>query len=325
MPPRRATLPALLLAGCTHAQSTLAPAGTGAEGIARLSWVMFAGALVVWLVVMAIALHAMRRRRGPHGTRSVGRLVLVGGVVVPTVVLGALLWYGLAMMPGLREPPRQRRVVVEVSGEQWWWRVRYLREGRAPVTAANQVHLPLGERTELRLSSPDVIHSFWVPALAGKVDMTPGRTTSLVLEPTRTGVYEGICAEYCGTAHALMRFKAVVMDADAFGRWLDAEAEPARAPTDALSRRGLAAFEHHGCGACHAIRGTGAAGGAGPDLTHVGSRLSLGAGILPNDREALRSWIADAHASKPGVLMPAFHQLAPGDVDAIAAYLEGLE
>ncbi|MCE7032723.1 cytochrome c oxidase subunit II [Lysobacter sp. GX 14042] len=316
---------ALLLAGCNDTQSTLAPAGTGAQEIARLSWVMFAGAAVVWLAVMALALHATRRRAAPHPPRSARRLVLVGGVLVPTVVLGTLLYHGLLMMPGLREPPQQRRVVVEVSGEQWWWRVRYLREGRPPVTAANEVRLPRGERTELRLSSPDVIHSFWVPALAGKLDMTPGRTSTLVLEPTREGVFEGICAEYCGTAHALMRFKAVVMEPDAFDGWLDRQAAPARPPDGALARHGQAAFRDHGCGACHAVRGTGAAGGVGPDLTHIGSRLSLGAGILPNDREALRGWIADAHASKPGVLMPAFHMLAADEVEAIAAYLEGLE
>ena len=148
---------------------------------------------------------------------------------------------------------------------------------------ANEVHLPLGETTDFRLDSADVIHSFWIPSLGGKIDMFPGRTTRLSLQATRTGIFRGVCAEYCGTAHALMSFYAVVQERADFDRWLAHQAQPARIPTEPLAVRGQELFLGNGCGACHAVRGTAAKGVVGPDLTHVGSRQSIGGGILPND------------------------------------------
>ena len=317
---------AALLAGCDGPASTLDPAGRGAADIALLFKVMAIGAAVVWAIVVAIALYAGLLNPRPHGRRGARWLILGGGVIVPTVTLAALLLYGLVLMPQLREPSPAGGLRIDVSGEQWWWRVDYHLPGReAPVTLANEIRLPVGERSEFRLSSPDVIHSFWIPALGGKLDNIPGRTTTLVLEPTRTGTFEGICAEYCGTSHARMEFLAVVMERDAFDRWIAAQAEPARPPATPLARRGAQAFTTHGCAACHAIRGTAAAGTVGPDLTHVGSRLSLAAGTLPNDADAFRAWVAHPDAFKPEVPMPAFGMLPDDDLDAIAAYLEGLQ
>lgn len=316
----------LALAGCSSAQSTLDPAGVEAESIARLFRIMAVGAALVWATVVGIALYAGLLRPQPHSRRSARWLILAGGVIIPTVTLGALLLYGLVLMPQLRAPAPHEGLRIAVSGEQWWWRVDYHVPGRdAPVTLANEVRLPVGERVAFELSSPDVIHSFWIPPLGGKLDMTPGRTTTLVLEPTRTGTFQGVCAEYCGTSHARMEFLAVVMEPDSFSRWLEAQAAPARPPTGPLARRGSAAFLEHGCGACHTVRGTTAAGGVGPDLTHVGSRLSLAAGTLPNDAAAFRRWIDQPHQVKPDVLMPAFGMLPDDDLDAIAAYLEGLQ
>jgi len=316
----------LLLAGCDGPASTLAPAGRGAADIALLFRIMAIGAAVVWAIVVAIALYAGLLNPRPHSRRSARWLILGGGVIVPTVTLAALLLYGLVLMPQLRQPPRADGLRIDVSGEQWWWRVDYYLPGReAPVTLANEIRLPVGERTEFRLSSPDVIHSFWIPALGGKLDNIPGRTTTLVLEPTRTGTFEGICAEYCGTSHARMEFLAVVMERDAFDRWIAVQAEPARPPETVLAQRGARAFMTHGCAACHAIRGTDAAGTVGPDLTHVGSRLSLAAGTLPNDATAFREWIDHPDRIKPDVLMPSFGMLPDDDLDAIAAYLEGLQ
>jgi cytochrome c oxidase subunit 2 len=317
---------ALVLAGCDGAASALDPAGRGAADIALLFRIMAVGAAVVWAVVVAIALYAGLLNPRPHSRRTARWLILGGGVLVPTVTLAALLLYGLVLMPQLREPPPADGLRIDVSGEQWWWRVDYHVPGRdAPITLANEIRLPVGERTAFRLSSPDVIHSFWIPALGGKLDNIPGRTTTLVLEPTRTGTFEGICAEYCGTSHARMEFLAVVMEREAFDRWLDAQAAPARAPTTDLQRRGAQAFMTHGCAACHAIRGTDAAGRVGPDLTHVGSRLSLAAGTLPNDADAFRAWLAHPDGFKPDVLMPSFGMLPDDDLDAIAAYLESLQ
>lgn len=317
---------AVALAGCSGAQSTLDPAGTGAERIATLFWIMAGGAAVVWLAVVGIALYAGLLRPHRHRRGTARWLILGGGVIVPTVTLAALLLYGLVLMPQLRgaetaaDGPR-----IAVSGEQWWWRVRYLgADGAADVTTANEIRLPVGETAEFRLSSPDVIHSFWVPALGGKLDMIPGRVTTLRLTPTRTGVFGGACAEYCGASHAKMRFVVVVMRREAFDRWLVAQAAPAAAPATARARAGQRAFLANGCGACHAVRGTPAAGRVGPDLTHVGSRLSLAAGTLPNDVAAFRRWIAHTHAIKPEAGMPPFGMLPEAQLDAIAAYLEGL-
>lgn len=330
-----AVAPGLLLAatGCSGNQSALAPAGTGAAAVAQLFWIMVAGAAVVWIGVVGVALWSgARRRRAPEAAtsrRNARWLVIGGGMVAPTLLLGALLVYGLALMPRLRAPAgddaRQDGLRIAVTGEQWWWRVRYLRPGQPAVELANEVWLPAGERTRLLLDSPDVIHAFWVPALAGKIDMIPGRTTTLVLEPTRIGVFAGACAEFCGTSHAFMRFEAVVAERATFDAWLRRQAAPAASPRTALARAGRAAFLHHGCGACHTVRGTPANGRLGPDLTHVGSRRRLAAGVLPNDVAGFRHWIADTHAVKPDAVMPEFGMLPDDHVRAIATYLDGLQ
>ena len=316
--------------GCGGEQSALDPAGRGAERIADLFWWMAAGATVIWLLVIALALYAGRVRPGPHDARRTKLLIIGGGALVPTIVLAVLLSFGLAEMPRLLAPAPEGSVTIAVSGEQWWWRVRYLPgagrgEGRGEVVLANEIRLPVGEPVQLLLDSPDVIHSFWVPSLGGKMDMIPGRTTRLTLEPTRTGVFRGACAEYCGDSHALMSFYAVVLEREAFDRWLAHQATPARPPAGALATRGRELFLSNGCGACHTVRGTPADGVVGPDLTHVGSRASLGAGILPNQPDAFRRWIARTETLKPGVHMPAFGMLPPEELDALAAYLEGLE
>jgi cytochrome c oxidase subunit 2 len=228
------------------------------------------------------------------------------------------------MMPALLAPPPEGSLVISVSGEQWWWRVRYLLPGGEAVELANEVRLPVGEPVQFRLESPDVIHSFWIPSLGGKMDMLPGRLNLLTLEPTRTGVFRGACAEYCGTAHALMSFKAVVQERPDFDAWLARQREPAAPPVGATATRGRDVFLASGCGACHAVRGTEADGAIGPDLTHVGGRLGLGADTLPNEEADFLRWISHTQAVKPGVHMPAFGMLPEEDLQALASYLDGL-
>jgi cytochrome c oxidase subunit 2 len=213
-----------------------------------------------------------------------------------------------------------------VIGEQWWWRVHYLDEaGEIAAASANEVRLPAGRPAEILLTTDDVIHSFWAPNLAGKLDMIPGRENRLVIEAARPGLYRGQCAEYCGGQHALMAFDVVVLEEADFSEWLAREAGPARSPEDPMLEAGRDAFMANGCGACHTIRGTAAAGVVGPDLTHVGSRHSIAAGTLPNDAAALAAWIGHAQAIKPGNRMPSF-TFIPGDEQAaIAAYLKSLE
>jgi cytochrome c oxidase subunit 2 len=287
---------------------------------------MTAGALLIWAFVVSLAIYAIRVRPEAH-RQSVGVwLIIGGGALFPTLVLAGLLSYGLALMPELLQPATDSGLKIAVSGEQWWWRVRYLTsDGDATTELANEIRLPLGERVLFVLDSPDVIHSFWIPALGGKIDMIPGRTNRLTLEPTRTGVFRGICAEYCGTSHALMSFDVVILEKVDFDVWLKRQQTMAQSPTHPLAMRGQELFMSNGCGACHAVRGTPADGVIGPDLTHVGSRLSLGAGILPNDPEAFLKWMARTEDVKPGVHMPHFGMLPPEDLRALAAYLDGLE
>jgi cytochrome c oxidase subunit 2 len=241
------------------------------------------------------------------------------------VVLAILLGYGLAMLPPLVARAPDARLQIAVTGEQWWWRVRYQLPGRSPIELANEIRLPVNERVQFHLASDNVIHSFWIPSLAGKVDMIPGRTTFLAMQPTETGVFQGVCAEYCGTSHALMLFRVQVMERDGFERWFEHQATPALTALDPFTQRGEALFLANGCSACHTVKGTPARGTIGPDLTHVGSRLSLAAGILPNDPDALMQWISSAGSIKPDAHMPSFGMLPAGDVSSIAAYLETLQ
>jgi cytochrome c oxidase subunit 2 len=252
-------------------------------------------------------------------------LIVGAGAILPTLLLTVLLLHGLALLPALLVAAPTGTLTIAVSGEQWWWRVQYLPHGGEPVVLANEIRLPVGQPVEFRLESADVIHSFWIPSLGGKIDMIPGRVTRLVLTPTRTGVFRGVCAEYCGMSHALMAFDVVVESRETFERWLAHQRAPAGPPRDGIAERGGALFLAHGCAACHAIRGTPARGIVGPDLTHVGSRMSLGAGILRNQPDAFAHWIARTDHAKPGVLMPAFGMLPAEDVRALAAYLDGLE
>lgn len=316
-------LVAVLLNGCSGQQSTLNTAGVAAEDIADLFGWMVVGGLAIWLFVVGLAVYATRVSPGQHRPGLARWLIIGGGAIFPTVVLAGLLIVGLAMMPTLRTP-QGADLEIAVSGERWWWRVRYLTPD-GTVELANEIRLPLGQRALLRLTSPDVIHSFWIPSLGGKLDMIPGHETRMVLEPTRLGGFRGTCAEYCGSAHALMSFPVVVMPPDAFETWLARQRRPAPEPQTPLARRGRAAFLANGCGACHTIRGTPADGRVGPDLTHVGSRLSLGAGILPNEPDDFAHWIAETEAIKPGVRMPSFGMLPDAQIRAIAAYLERLK
>lgn len=299
------------------------PAGVGAAQTAQLFWWMAAGAAVLWLLVVGMAVYATFVNPERHSRRFAMGIVTIGGIVVPVVVLAGLLVYSLRLMPALMAPGDG--LVITVSGERWWWRVRYEAPGRAPVISANEIRLPAGQRVEFRLLSPDVIHSFWIPSLGGKIDMIPGRENRLVLHPERVGDFRGVCAEYCGTAHALMAFSVKVMAPAAFDEWLAQQAAPARPPAGELAQRGQAKFLQQGCGACHRIAGTRATGVIGPDLTHLGSRATLGAGTLPMSRDNLRRWIAHTGAVKPGVLMPSYGMLDEATLTAIATYLAELQ
>ena len=302
-----------------HVFAALEGAGRDAAATLPLFVIMTAGSALIWLVVTLFALHAMRHRRSAWSERAGIWLIVVGGCAVPGVLLAALLAYGMPVLARQLDD-RPSGVRLTIVGEQWWWRVRYELPGGGHADLANEVRLPRDRVAEVTLTSSNVIHSFWVPALAGKMDMIPGRTTRLYLEPTRAGTYRGVCAEYCGAAHARMALAVEVMEPDAFDRWLLAQAAPAVVTGGA----GANAVIANGCGACHAIRGTAAAGTIGPDLTHVGGRHGLAAASLPNSEVGLVRWMTDPDGIKPGALMPPFGMMSAEQLQTMAAYLHSL-
>jgi len=302
----------------------LNPAGEVAQAIATLSWVLFAMGGAVFAIVMLLL--AVALFGGPQGRAWLAKekAVVIGGLAFPIVVLTGVLIYGLAVTSRLTEAPGPDDLRIRVVGEMWWWRVSYLEDGREVAVTANEIHIPVGEPVVFELESADVIHSFWIPRLGGKMDMIPGRTNILRLRADEPGVFIGQCAEFCGGPHALMGLMVVAQPAEAFQGWLSRQAAPAAVPDDPFRARGWEVFVDSGCGACHTVRGTEANGLLGPDLTHIGARRQIGSGILPNNRGTLAGWIANSQNLKPGNLMPNYHVLSGADLHALAAYLEGL-
>lgn len=247
-------------------------------------------------------------------------IVWIGGILFPVVVLTGLLTYGLVLMAAeLRDDEPDLRVHVE--GRQWWWRVSYEIPDGSRLESANEIRIPLEREIEFVLTSPDVIHSFWVPSLAGKLDMIPGRTNRLRLIADRSGIYRGQCAEYCGGPHALMALEVIAMPADEFDAWLAQSA----APVETRQPLGRDLFLASGCGSCHAVRGTDAQGTVGPDLSRLGERQQLAAARLPTTDENIARFITHGQGIKPGNLMPEFRLLAPDQAAAIASYLAELK
>lgn len=323
------TLPAaLVLSACEGAQSAFDPAGVEAARVLTLFWVMLAGGIAIWIVVIGLSFYAVKGRPEAHSEKTGLRLIIWGGCVFPTVVLAGLLVWGLDMLADLRRPGDGPTIAV--SAERFWWRIAYGVEGdpgvvrelpQGGIHSANEIVIPLGQRTRVLLGSPDVIHSFWVPALAGKMDAIPGRVNRLILEPTETGVFNGVCAEYCGTAHAQMGFRVIVVTAAEFEQYVQTQTRPA-VVTDGP---GFDLFMQNGCAACHAVRGTPADGDVGPDLTHLASRSMIAAGILPTTEENIAAFIASPDHFKPGVEMPTFGMLPDGEITQIAAWLGRLK
>ena len=310
----------------TGVQSALDPTGPSAAAIARLSWVMFIGGGLIFVFVMALlacALYGPVRARKWLASHAA---VAIGGVAFPVVVLSALLVYGLTLARAIVREPGEASLRIAVVGEQFWWRVRYEPEtDRGELITANEIHVPVGKPVRFALTTADVIHSFWIPNLGGKLDMIPGQANTFVLQADRPGVYRGQCAEFCGGAHALMAFDVVAHAPDAFAAWVAAQQRPAIEPTGGEEQRGKDLFLAVGCGACHTVRGTPAAGLLGPDLTHVGSRRSIAAATSPNTASTVAGWIASSQHMKPSSKMPSFDMLADGELRAIAAYMVSLK
>ena len=311
-----------------HLQSVLHPAGIQAQRISELWWTMLVICTVVWIAVAAAALIAIRRGRAAAAAdttqRTITRNVAIAGGV-SLIALIALLTQSVVIgraLDSLRSPDALR---IQVTGNQWWWDVQY--DNAIPslrVTTANEVHIPVGRPVVFNLLSNDVIHSFWIPNLQGKIDLVPGRLNELWLQADTAGVYRGQCAEYCGLQHAKMAFVVVAEPPQQFERWLTANRASAPAPTTPEQERGKEIVERGPCAMCHNITGTLAGGRTAPDLTHIASRSTIAAGSVPNMRGYLAGWIADPQSIKPGNRMPP-QGLRAEELQAVLAYLETLK
>ena len=308
-------------------QSILNPAGAQALAIHHLwslmLWISIAVFAIVLAFVAAAVVRGTRHGSAPTAEPTLSRAVAAGVAITVVVLFGLLtasVWTGRSVA-SLRA---WSAVTIAVTGHQWWWEIEY--EDGVPsrrVRTANEIHLPVGQPVVFTVTSRDVIHSFWIPNLHGKRDLIPGYTTAIWLQADRAGVFRGQCAEFCGLQHAHMALDVVAEPAADFERWLDAMRQAAPDPQNAAEVRGRDVFMSTRCAGCHTIAGTEAHGQTAPDLTHVASRRSVGAGTLPNTREHLADWVRDPQRSKPGNQMPP-NPLPSTDIDALLAYLETL-
>lgn len=303
------------------AGSVLWPAGSEARADMLLAWALVIGSLLIFAAVMALL---WRAAMGPPRAASLRRWLVGGGLVFPGLVLAVLAAFNLARVQQLFAATPSLPV-ISVHGRLWWWE---LREEDGTVHA-NQLVLPVGRRVRLSLASDDVIHSLWVPALAGKMDLVPGRVNHLVIEADRAGEWRAPCAEFCGEAHTTMALHVVALPPAEHAAWRERQRRPAREPADDLQREGRRLFVELRCGACHTVRGVVEQalprGAGGPDLTHLAGRRWLGAGALRNDEAGLRAWITGVQQLKPGARMPSYPHLDAPTLDALVAWLASLE
>jgi cytochrome c oxidase subunit II len=318
---------ATLVCGCSGNQNMFNPQGPASRSIASLGWLLFAVCAVVYVVVTLAALWAAARgTRGNEDTPQANRVTtssVIAATVVTTLILIGFTIASVMAGRGLTTPSRPGAITVDVIGHQWWWEFQYRDVTPSDVvTSPNELHVPVGVPVHVKASSRDVIHSFWVPNLHGKRDLIPGEPTEMWLQADAPGIYRGQCAEFCGLQHARMAFVVVAEPMDKFLAWIGGQRQPAREAAGE-ARRGLDVFMQSTCVTCHTVRGTQAASRVGPDLTHVGSRMMIGAGTLPNTRAQLAEWVTNPHAVKPGVRMPPA-PLTAADRDAVVTYLRSL-
>jgi cytochrome c oxidase subunit 2 len=307
-------------------------AGPSSLHIAKLSVFVLGFFSVVTLVMWALVLWTALRRKGSfrehapwndEGNRS---WILVGGLTIPIVAFGLIFMLGLRTMAALpMETHAHEAPQLRVIGHQWWWEVQYV--GASPdrsFVTANEIHIPADRPINIELLTRDVIHSFWLPRLHGKVDLIPGARNTIQLDALQPGFYEGHCAEFCGAQHAKMHLLLKAETDDNFQRWVTQQLSPATAAQSAEESAGEQLFMSHACALCHTIRGTDARGTAGPDLTHVGSRLRIASNVYPNGERALETWVSHAQSLKPNSQMPDIAAFSETQLHALAAFLQHL-
>jgi cytochrome c oxidase subunit 2 len=319
-------------------QSALDPAGPQSGRISRLWWFMFYVCAAIFLLVSISLLGAIFHRRErqekkgdepdrepePDRERRMTRVVM-GAVGLTVVILFVFLISDFSTGRALYSLPSEQALSIKITGHQWWWDVEYDAEPASNIVrTANEIHIPVGRPVKFRLTSTDVIHSFWVPNLSGKKDLIPGHETVLTLQADRAGEFRGQCAEFCGYQHAHMGLMVVAEPPEKFYEWMNQQRASSVQPASALQQRGQQVFLSSPCIMCHSIRGTDAAGRVAPDLTHLMSRKTIAAGTLANTRDHLARWITNSQEIKPGNNMPPV-PLAPEDLQALLAYLESLK
>lgn len=334
MKPRRSAaqvaLPALFavfVTACAGAHSITEPRSPEARSINRSYWLLFWLAAGVYVVVISLVLVAIARRRSTDRQGNLerfdNRLIVTGGLIVPGVILGitAVVTVHVANDLSPADAAANAPVQITVEGKDWWWRVEYPHDG---VITANEIHVPVGEAVDITLISDDVIHSLWIPELNGKQDLVPGQVNHLRFTADTIGKYLGRCAEFCGIQHARMLFVVFVDSQSDYQSWLNGNRTAARTAADDQARQGEQILTTNACAGCHTIRGTPADGTFGPDLTHVGSRSTIAAGVLSNTPADMRHWLDKTQTVKHGALMPEL-DLTNSQLDALVAYLEGLK
>lgn len=327
-----ALLPCFLLAGCNGWQSVLNAHGTSAASLKQLIILIVIVCSLVWMLVMIALIGSLRHRR-PERTRptdvdsrrerrmsgAIAAATIVTVVVITGFTVASFFTTRALSVAGPDD------LTVRIGGSQWWWNVQYLDpKPEKSFQTANEIHVPVGRNVRLQLEGEDVIHSFWVPSLAGKQDLIPGRPNELTIRADRVGIYRGQCAEFCGLQHAHMAFLVIAETQEAFDKWTEAQRQAAADPSDEEAAAGRAAFLAKPCASCHTIRGTSASGSTGPDLTHVRGRKYIAAGLFETTRGSLAAWIADPQTLKPGSNMPMV-PLTSDELRSISAYMASLK
>ncbi|MFS8531249.1 cytochrome c oxidase subunit II [Sphaerobacter thermophilus] len=324
----------VFVSGCAGGtpQSASDPAADNARKIWDLFMPIFWMSVVVFVIVQGIIIVALirfRRRPNdpiPHAMHGNTKLE-IAWTLAPALILAAIAVPTITTIADLARDPGDEALTVRAIGQQWWWAFEYPESG---VVTADELHVPVGRPIRVELESKDIIHSFWVPRLAGKQDVVPGRTNTIHFTADAVGEYSGQCAEFCGAQHANMKFKVIVQTEEEFEAWLEQQLQPAVEPEPgSVEAQGKELFMAN-CLGCHTIQGTEAQGKVGPDLTHFGSRNMIAGGGVPYSTENLKEWIHNAPSVKPGqpgrpLQMPAFTRLSDEEVDALVAYLESLK
>ncbi|TYL89127.1 cytochrome c oxidase subunit II [Bradyrhizobium rifense] len=320
------------LGACAGRQSTLDPHALQSADILRTFVVFLVVAAIVWIAVVVVLAAGLLRRPSPsqHALaldppfeNRAGQVVLGLGIATIIIVLAlSVVSYAGQRSVFAKDP---NALTLKITGHQWWWEVLY--EADSPhlsFVTANEIRIPIEQPVRVQLESADVIHSFWVPSLTGKMDLITGQQNEIQFTAKTAGIYRGQCAEFCGLQHAHMAFSVIALPQDEFRRWREHENQSAGSPVDPLAKQGEDLFRARGCALCHTVRGTLAGGQLGPDLTHIGSRTTIAAGTLPLNSATLGAWLADPQHIKPGNLMPQM-PLQSDELIAIHHYLEQLK